>query len=204
MSQEAFQQLRWLGYKPLCHEAHHTNPQSSEHRCYGDPERDDPRLVQTIQKLGSKAGSDGSHLQIIEVPDDVDWRIGTGEDGVEWVYEVHRIWGWPNDSPTFRRFLELRNRWTSETRHLSPTTRISQHPSAQEILEMGEEAIGFIYNDLQKEHRERLIDGSENPETAPWEIILPLLLPEAKPVRGIVKKMREHWRQWLLKSPYKY
>lgn len=55
--------------------------------------RDDPILIEVVEKLGIEESS-GSHcrLKIIEIPDDVEWYLGQGEQGTEWVYEKHRIW----------------------------------------------------------------------------------------------------------------
>jgi len=52
--------------------------------------RDDPLLVQVVQELGEEANGDGAELEIVEVPDDVDWVVL--EVGREWVAERHRVW----------------------------------------------------------------------------------------------------------------
>ena len=55
-------------------------------------ERDDPRLVALVEKLGSEAVSgDDADLDIVEIPDDVKWQIEE-YDGLEHVAEVHRTW----------------------------------------------------------------------------------------------------------------
>jgi len=53
--------------------------------------RDDPVLIEVVERLGKEA--DGAHakLKIVEIPDDVEWTIEE-YDGVEWVAEVHRTW----------------------------------------------------------------------------------------------------------------
>jgi hypothetical protein len=56
-----------------------------------DIKRDDPRLVQIVEEMGSEAGGVFAELKIVEVPDDVKWEIGE-YDGAEWVQEVHRTW----------------------------------------------------------------------------------------------------------------
>lgn len=56
-----------------------------------DIERDDPALVATVRRLGSKAGGDYATLKVVEVPAGVNWTIEE-YDGKEWVAEVHRIW----------------------------------------------------------------------------------------------------------------
>jgi hypothetical protein len=53
--------------------------------------RDDPRLVEVVEKLGSKANGRFAELKVVEVPDDVEWSIDE-YDGVEWVAEKHQTW----------------------------------------------------------------------------------------------------------------
>jgi hypothetical protein len=58
-------------------------------------ERDNPLLIEIIEKLGDKASMCGS-VKIVEIPDDVkDWYIGD-YDGVEWVAEG-RKWDYEGD-----------------------------------------------------------------------------------------------------------
>jgi hypothetical protein len=60
-----------------------------------DIPRDDPMLIQVIQKLGEQASSGSfAKLKIVEIPDDVPeggWTI-QDYDGIEWVAEKHRVW----------------------------------------------------------------------------------------------------------------
>ncbi len=56
--------------------------------------RTDPVLIQLVQELGPRASSRNSRLEVIEIPDGVDWVIQE-YDGIEWVAERHRRWG-PN------------------------------------------------------------------------------------------------------------
>ena len=57
-----------------------------------DVERDNPNLVEGVEKLGSlRASSDYAKLKIVEIPDDVDYTIAE-YDGIEWVAEAHRTW----------------------------------------------------------------------------------------------------------------
>ena len=54
--------------------------------------RDDPDLIAVIECLGSVASSGRySKLQIITIPNDVDWEV-KDYDGVEWIAEKHRTW----------------------------------------------------------------------------------------------------------------
>lgn len=57
-----------------------------------DVERDDPELVDMVQSLGPVANGRFAELEIVEIPDDVDWEIDE-YDGLERVAEVHRTWG---------------------------------------------------------------------------------------------------------------
>lgn len=54
-------------------------------------DRDDPDLVAVVEELGPNANGPNADLEIVEVPDDVNWQIEE-YDGDEWVAEVHRIW----------------------------------------------------------------------------------------------------------------
>jgi hypothetical protein len=53
--------------------------------------RDDPILIQVVEKLGDKANTPYSKLKIVEIPDDVEWQIQS-LDGNEWIAEKHRTW----------------------------------------------------------------------------------------------------------------
>jgi len=54
-------------------------------------DRDDAALVQTVRDLGKTANGDHSKLEIVEIPDDVEWEISE-YDGSEHVSEKHRTW----------------------------------------------------------------------------------------------------------------
>lgn len=56
-----------------------------------DDKRTNPALIQVIEELGEEANGRCSELKIIEIPDDVEYRIEE-YDGIESVHEVHRIW----------------------------------------------------------------------------------------------------------------
>lgn len=58
---------------------------------YPDIERDDPKLVECVEKMGQEASGELAELQIVEIPDDVQWCIEE-YDGIEWVAEQHRTW----------------------------------------------------------------------------------------------------------------
>lgn len=58
---------------------------------YYDIKRDDPVLVQVVEELLESADGDHAALDVVDVPDDVDWIIEE-YDGKEWVAEKHRTW----------------------------------------------------------------------------------------------------------------
>ena len=58
---------------------------------FRDIKRDDPNLVKVVETLKDKANGRYSKLEILEIPDDVEWEIAD-YDGQEWVAEKHRTW----------------------------------------------------------------------------------------------------------------
>jgi hypothetical protein len=54
--------------------------------------RDDPVLIEVVEKLGDVAYGQFSELKIVEIPDDVKWQIEE-YDGIEWIAEQHNTWG---------------------------------------------------------------------------------------------------------------
>jgi hypothetical protein len=57
-----------------------------------DLNRDDENLVKVVEKLGEDANGRYSALDVLEIPDDVDWDI-YDYDGVEVIYDKNRVWG---------------------------------------------------------------------------------------------------------------
>lgn len=54
--------------------------------------RADKRLISAIEKIGEDESSgDHADIQIIEIPDDVEWEIDE-YDGIETIHEKHRSW----------------------------------------------------------------------------------------------------------------
>jgi hypothetical protein len=54
--------------------------------------RADPRLIAAVEKIGyEKAGGRLTDLEIVEIPDDVEWEIQE-YDGWESIHEKHRSW----------------------------------------------------------------------------------------------------------------
>jgi hypothetical protein len=57
-----------------------------------DIPRDDPKLVEVVETLGSKrASSLMGELVVREIPDGTNWEIDD-YDGMETIHEVHRSW----------------------------------------------------------------------------------------------------------------
>lgn len=54
--------------------------------------RTDPKLIECIETLGTRAGAEYTFPCVVEIPEDVDWQIEE-YDGQEWVAEKHRTWG---------------------------------------------------------------------------------------------------------------
>ena len=57
----------------------------------GNIDRNDPILIKVIEEMGSAASDKYAAIEIVEIPDDVDWQIDD-YDGQETVHEVHRSW----------------------------------------------------------------------------------------------------------------
>lgn len=70
--------VRWYGYG-------YTDGAGSGYK------RDDPILVQVVEEMGRDAGGDMAALEVVEIPDDVEWQLEE-YDGLEWIAEAHRTW----------------------------------------------------------------------------------------------------------------
>lgn len=53
--------------------------------------REDPDLVDIVEKYGEKANGKYSNLVVVEIPDDIEWFV-EDYDGREWICEEHRRW----------------------------------------------------------------------------------------------------------------
>jgi len=53
--------------------------------------RDNPKLVEVVETLGTKASGTCANLVIVEIPDDVEWFIDE-DDGWETIRENHKTW----------------------------------------------------------------------------------------------------------------
>jgi len=56
-----------------------------------DNDRSNPLLVETVQKLGAKANGLYTTLKIVEIPNDIGWKIMSDTSG-EYIAEAHRTW----------------------------------------------------------------------------------------------------------------
>ncbi len=54
-------------------------------------QRDDPRLVKVVKRLGKKADGNHASLEVVKIPADVEWEI-CEYDGIETIHETHRSW----------------------------------------------------------------------------------------------------------------
>lgn len=57
----------------------------------GHDVRTNPLLIQVIEELGDDANNEISCIEIVEIPDDIEYEIND-HDGIETVHEIHRIW----------------------------------------------------------------------------------------------------------------
>jgi hypothetical protein len=79
----------------MYHELTKDTPRPEHFYADQDVKRDDPILIEIIEKIGLQAAGGGfSKLKIIQIPDDVpsDGWVIMDYDGMEWVAEKHRIW----------------------------------------------------------------------------------------------------------------
>lgn len=56
-----------------------------------DLKRNDPNLVAVVEQLHDAANTNFSQLEVVEIPDDVDWSISEYA-GFEKIEERHRTW----------------------------------------------------------------------------------------------------------------
>jgi hypothetical protein len=61
--------------------------------------RTDKDLVEAVERLGQEAGANGAELEVVDIPDGVEWAIGD-VCGIEYVRAAGELWpkGWmPHD-----------------------------------------------------------------------------------------------------------
>lgn len=56
-----------------------------------DLRRDNPKLVEVVERLGEKADGECAKLKVVEIPDGTEWEIGN-YDGMEHIAEKHETW----------------------------------------------------------------------------------------------------------------
>ena len=67
-------------------------PNNDESYFYShDIPRDDKDLIAVVEEMGSAASGRFAKLEIVEIPDGVEWEIEE-YDGLEWIAEKHRTW----------------------------------------------------------------------------------------------------------------
>ena len=53
--------------------------------------RKDKNMIEIVEKLGKQANGKHAELEIVEIPDDMEWTIEE-YDGIESLHEIHRSW----------------------------------------------------------------------------------------------------------------
>lgn len=99
VSHKAFLRLRELGQREALQEADpgeywpsSAGPREpSLNRCGVLVPRDDQKLVQVMEELGSEANGHCADLKIVEIPNNIQWEIEKA-GGMEHVSEIHRTW----------------------------------------------------------------------------------------------------------------
>lgn len=86
----------------------------------------------------------------------------------------------------YRHFLELKNKWKSDTKFISSGTYLISNQAYQEIISFGRKAVPWIIKDLQKTNDH-------------WFFALAQITGE-NPIKneniGNVEKMSEDWLEW--------
>lgn len=77
----------------IIHYYTHATERGDEHYFsrYRSMDRDDPALLAVVAELGEDASGKHAKLQVVEIPDDVEWEIEE-YDGIEHIAEAHRTW----------------------------------------------------------------------------------------------------------------
>lgn len=98
LSKEAAERLSELGHPMAIEELKQEQKQID--KTFGDYEsfcvdidRNDHFLLRVVDELGRRVASGTSCLiDVVEIPDGIDWEVCSGEGGIEWVGEKHRRW----------------------------------------------------------------------------------------------------------------
>lgn len=103
LSRTAFLRLRELGHRGALEESDigelwdKNDPESGIREGHYDSffsrsiDRSDPLLVRVVEELGDVASSRFAELEIVEIPDGVEYEI-CDYDGIETVHEKHKSW----------------------------------------------------------------------------------------------------------------
>lgn len=80
-------------YKISADEFDKSSEQVKDETCFWDFEisRTDPALIQVVEEMGEAANGISAELEVVDIPDDVDWMI-RDYDGRETICEKHRTW----------------------------------------------------------------------------------------------------------------
>ena len=54
--------------------------------------REHPLVVQVVEEMGERANGSAATLQVVSIPEDVEYTIEENDMGYEWVAEKHRRW----------------------------------------------------------------------------------------------------------------
>lgn len=100
LSHRAFLRLRELGQREALQEPDlgqywpgWAGPQEpSLNKCGVLVPRDDLKLAQVVEELGTEANGSSAALKVVEIPNDVAWEIEKLYGEMEHVSEIHRMW----------------------------------------------------------------------------------------------------------------
>jgi hypothetical protein len=92
-SQEYVEGTKWNNERIIYNDGMNNSIQGKYWDCYfrDYQNRTDELLIKTVEDLKEKANGQCAELEIVEIPEDVNWDIDD-YDGVETVEEVHREW----------------------------------------------------------------------------------------------------------------
>lgn len=98
LSKKAIERLAEIGNEIAIEEMNRSD--FGKKKCFGmygfefdhnHKHRTDPDLIKVIEELGEEANGSCADLEIVEIPDDVEWEIDE-YDGRERIAEKHRTW----------------------------------------------------------------------------------------------------------------
>lgn len=128
---------------------------------------------------------DGQHIGSITVGQDADTVNKAVKKGS---YIIHSI------ANPESRFLSLTSEWEKDTFLSSSVTEICSHPAYQQIIEMGNSVLPFIFRELSK-------------RPGHWFCALKSITgkdPVPNEKKGQMKEMATIWLRWWIKNRQKY